>query len=364
MPITGDIYHVPSDVVIENPNEGFDTVIATIDYILPANVERLILQGAVGMAMQGYGNTLDNELIGHDGTDLLNGMQGADHMAGGKGDDAYFVDNSGDVVIENGGEGNDTIYSSIGSINPLQLNVENLVLTGVMDLQGIGNNANNIIVGNVGNNVLNGGAGADWMVGGLGDDTYFVDSQNDIVTENFGEGIDTVRAFTHYRLSDNVENLTLGGAESLQGYGNALDNNITGNVGDNLIDGGIGADTMRGGNGNDAYFVDNFGDVIVENAGEGIDTVYVTTEFGYQLPANVENAVVFSIVPSSLYGNDLPNVLVGTSNGDQLDGRGGADWLVGGKGDDRYFVDSPGATRGSIQFSRGPITACQPMSKT
>src|SRR5262245_58264913 len=73
MPITGDIYHVPSDVVIENPNEGFDTVIATIDYILPANVERLILQGAVGMAMQGYGNTLDNELIGHDGTDLLNG---------------------------------------------------------------------------------------------------------------------------------------------------------------------------------------------------------------------------------------------------------------------------------------------------
>src|SRR5262245_4594030 len=184
------------------------------------------------------------------------------------------------------------------------------------------------------------------MVGGLGDDTYFVDSPNDIVTENFGEGIDTVRAFTHYRLPENVENLTLGGTESLQGYGNAFDNIITGNVGDNLLDGGIGVDTMRGGNGNDVYFVDNFGDVVIENTGEGIDTIYLTIGFAYQLPTNVENAIALSVAPPNstvvLNGNDLPNALFGTSGADYLDGKGGGDWLVGGKGDDTYFVDSPG----------------------
>ena len=43
-----------------------------------------------------------------------------------------------------------------------------------------------------GNDTLNGGAGADTMTGGTGNDTYYADNAADVVTENVGEGTDTV----------------------------------------------------------------------------------------------------------------------------------------------------------------------------
>ena len=60
--------------------------------------------------------------------------------------------------------------------------------------------------------LLDGGAGADTMLGGLGNDIYVVDVATDIVTENAGEGIDTVQSGITYTLGANVENLTLTGS--------------------------------------------------------------------------------------------------------------------------------------------------------
>ena len=67
-----------------------------------------------------------------------------------------------------------------------------LVLTGVVALNGAGNELANSITGNAGNNALSGnlgndtligGVGTDTMLGGVGDDTYFVDSSAEMVTE-------------------------------------------------------------------------------------------------------------------------------------------------------------------------------------
>ena len=71
-------------------------------------------------------------------------------MTGGTGNDAYVVDNSIDQVVENVGEGNDTVFTSIDY--RLTANVDNLVMQGGADLQGFGNGEVNAIIGNSGNN--------------------------------------------------------------------------------------------------------------------------------------------------------------------------------------------------------------------
>ncbi|WP_208107714.1 calcium-binding protein [Thiopseudomonas denitrificans] len=275
-----DVYIVDNvnDVVIEHADEGVDLVQASVDYTLTDHVENLTLTGSGHI--RGTGNELDNiitgnsgnnileggagndTLIGGAGNDLLDGGTGADIMRGGMGNDTYIVDDVGDQVIELAGQGTDLVMASIDYT--LTANVENLTLTGEEDLQGTGNELNNIIIGNDGSNVLDGGLGADTLIGGLGDDIYFVDNIYDVVIENADEGIDTVISTVSYQLSDYVENLTLSGSDNINGTGNELDNIIVGNSGDNTLDGGAGNDTF-------VYHKNGGHDRIIDN--QGYDTL-------------------------------------------------------------------------------------------
>ena len=132
----------------------------------------------------GAGNDSVN---GGEGNDILDGGIGNDRLAGGPGDDTYIVDSSRDVAIENAGQGQDTIKSSVNYT--LTVNIENITLTGNANIDGTGNNLDNVITGNSGNNLLKGLDGNDTLLGGAGNDTLIGGKGNDILTG--GDGSDS-----------------------------------------------------------------------------------------------------------------------------------------------------------------------------
>jgi VCBS repeat-containing protein len=174
-----------SDLVTENPGEGFDVVYASLDYILGPNIEQLSLFGTgningVGNNLNNalQGNSGNNTLIGGDGDDSLNGRGGDglwgsggdDTLIGGAGNDWYHVDSTSDLVIENPDEGTDNVLASLDyTLGP---NIENLWLLDEGGINGSGNDLDNSLTGNYRDNVLNGGLGNDTLWGRGGDDTF------------------------------------------------------------------------------------------------------------------------------------------------------------------------------------------------
>jgi Ca2+-binding RTX toxin-like protein len=335
------------DVIIENPGEGIDTVIAGFTYTLGDDLENLILLDGVKGKQNVIGNAADNMLTGNSNANTLDGRAGADTMAGGGGNDVYFVDDVGDLVIENADEGIDTVYASVSFA--MGDNVEKLILTSTAHIHATGNALDNTITGNNGNNTLDGGAGADVLDGGLGDDTYIVDHAGDVLKDR--GGLDTVMASLSWTLATGFENLTLTGAADLDGIGNAGVNVLIGNDGNNTLDGGgghdtltggfgadrliggAGNDTLIGGEGDDIYVIDTLGYMIIEDVGEGVDTVETTVS--YTLGANLENLLLLGTGGISGTGNALDNVLTGNRGANSLSGGDGNDTLEGGDGHDR-----------------------------
>ena len=256
-----------ADLVTENANEGTDSVSSSVTFTVAANVENLTLTGTA--AINGTGNILDNLLTGNSanntltggaGNDTLDGGLGNDTMIGGTGNDTYVVNVATDVVTENANEGIDTLRSAVAWT--LSANLENLTLTGTTAINGTGNASDNVLIGNsarntltggAGNDTLDGGLGNDTMIGGVGNDTFVVNVTTDVITENANEGTDTVQSAVTWALSANLENLTLTGAGTINGTGNANANTLIGNAAANTLAGAEGADTYDGGAGNDLY---------------------------------------------------------------------------------------------------------------
>ena len=115
------------DVVTENANEGTDTVQSNLTYTLGANVENLTLTGTT--AINGTGNTLDNQVIGNSAANTLSGANGADTLRGGQGNDTVNGGSGNDTFQFGRGEGQDLVQDNSGSdkilydagINPLDL---------------------------------------------------------------------------------------------------------------------------------------------------------------------------------------------------------------------------------------------------
>ncbi|MCC0024429.1 MAG: cadherin domain-containing protein, partial [Hyphomicrobiaceae bacterium] len=115
-------------------------------------------------------------------------------------------------------------------------------------------------------------------------------------------------------------------------FGGSDADQIDGGGGDDYIDGGAGADAMSGGTGDDTFIVDNVGDTVTENVGEGHDTVESSVD--YTLSANVEDLVLQDTILTS-DTQDFENF----STGPIADGENG--WQVAGS-HDQEVVDLGG----------------------
>ncbi|MBI5900194.1 MAG: M10 family metallopeptidase C-terminal domain-containing protein [Rhodocyclales bacterium] len=88
------------DVVSESANDGIDTVLASVEFVLPNHVENLSLTGTGtingtgnGTANSLSGNLKANVLSGGGGDDIFVGGGGRDTLVGGTGSDTYKVGN-------------------------------------------------------------------------------------------------------------------------------------------------------------------------------------------------------------------------------------------------------------------------------
>jgi Ca2+-binding RTX toxin-like protein len=372
-----------SETITENGGEGTDTIqfSATFSLASLANVENLTLTGST--AINGTGNAGNNVITGNSGNNTLDGGAGIDTLIGGTGNDTYIVDNVSETITENGGEGTDTIQSSVTFTLASLTNVENLTLTGSNAINGTGNAGNNVITGNSGNNTLDGGAGIDTLIGGTGNDTYIVNTTTDVITENAGEGTDTIQSSVAFTLASlaNVENLTLTGTTAINGADNAGNNILTGNASNNTLNSSGGNDTLNGGDGND-FLLGGAGNNAL-NGGVGLDTAYyytataaVTVNLATGITSNngqggtdtlsgIEYVYGSNTAGDNLTGDSGANVLYGYGGNDTLNGGDGNDVLYGGTGnniinggngiDTAYYYDATTGITVNLS-SANPIT--------
>lgn len=125
-------------------------------------------------------------------------------MTGGLGNDRYFIDNAGDVVIESSSAGTDQVNSRLASYS-LPTNVENLTLLSNA-LNGTGNGLNNMFIGNTSGNLLSGKGGSDIFEGGMGNDVLVGGAGKDIFRFNTAGSIDKLSDFSVIDDSIQLEN--------------------------------------------------------------------------------------------------------------------------------------------------------------
>jgi Ca2+-binding RTX toxin-like protein len=106
------------DTISEFFNAGLDSVLSSIDYVLPEHVENLTLTGAAILA---GGSAGQNRLTGTASANVVAGYAGNDTLIGGGGDDLLDGGEGDDTFVYMFGDGIDTILATTdpGSIDIL-----------------------------------------------------------------------------------------------------------------------------------------------------------------------------------------------------------------------------------------------------
>lgn len=287
----GDDVYVLDDIgdrVVELRGGGYDRAeVLTSGLVVGQRVEVIAITAASGLLVTANdsangitGGAGADTILAMAGNDSLYGGGGADYLDGGLGNDIFLYVEANDFVAEAARGGYDKVVAT-GPSFTLGANIEELTHLGGDPFEGTGNASDNLmgkvsyaagessgmmtLRGMDGDDTLCSALIGDWLYGGAGDDTYqlefspFSTSRNGTatVTEDADAGHDVIFSEISLTLSANVEDLVLWGPNPLAGFGNALDNVITGNGAANQIGGGAGNDTLTGGLGADRFVFDN-----------------------------------------------------------------------------------------------------------
>ncbi|MDR3507381.1 MAG: calcium-binding protein, partial [Caulobacteraceae bacterium] len=99
-----------NDVIIEKPGEGTDTVLSSVSFTLPANVEVLTFTGSANVV--GRANDGISTLTANSGNDTLYGGAGTSTLIGGSGQTTMIAGTGSTTFI--GGTGPDTMIGGSG----------------------------------------------------------------------------------------------------------------------------------------------------------------------------------------------------------------------------------------------------------
>jgi Ca2+-binding RTX toxin-like protein len=222
------------------------------------------------------------------GNDTITGLDGADRASGGAGRDSMA-----------GGAGNDTLF------------------------------------GGASDDTITGGAGADTMRGEDGNDVFFFGANDNAASDSVdgGTGTDslvvvgsvnfsatTLAAIERLSFADNAA-----GAKTVTVKAISIGNGLASNL---AVDSSLGkTDTLK----------------ITMGTVSSLDLSQFTfQDFNSGGTEKDSIAVVGDATSESVIGSSVKDIVRTFAGDDTLDGRGGADRLFGGKGNDTYFVDRRG----------------------
>lgn len=326
-----DTYFIDAsgDVATELANAGFDRVVSSVTYTLVANIEDLELSGAA--LVDGYGNDLDNTLLGNRRDNVLSGGIGNDTLTGGAGDDTLT-----------GGAGTDKfiVDSGVDTITDLTDSEVLVVMAGSTAKAGL---ASTYL------------ATAATSISGATTLTLANGLNADMTAATGSQGVTLTASL------NSLGSVLVGSQRADTLIGGAGDDQLSGGAGDDSLNGGGGNDTLTGGTGQDTFVIDSGIDVVTGLGGSETlkvssgATALVTVAAAYEATAatvilgttnvTVANGLKVSFekaagalgVNLTAAGNSAGSFLIGSARADILTGGDGDDTLRGEAGNDQLF---------------------------